>query len=111
MTMMFRFICYEEVNPTYPACLVAEHKATRRVAYFDSHDELTFDITSMAVSAFQTDEGQPLIGLALKSQPSRTTFYVPLDELANAIAQQQDDLLWRLLRMTTRTLPPQHRVA
>lgn len=112
MTAMFRFACYEDANPVHPAALLAYQNATRRIAYFDMHDsELTFDITSMTVSAFTTDEGQPLIGLALKSQPSRTTLYVPLDELANAIAQQQDDLLWRLLRMTTRTLPPQHRIA
>lgn len=108
--MLYRFRCWEQHDATVQPSLIVNCIRSGRLAYFDSHCELTFDITSMAVTVYEAD-GQPLIAIGLSSQPSRTTLYAPLDELANEIAGQQDDVLWRMLRMTTRLLRPEHRLA
>lgn len=107
--MLYRFRCWEQHDTDYLPSLVASCRRSGRLAYFDTIGEITFDITSMAPTQYEVD-GQPLIALSLSSQSSMTTIYAMLDELANEIAAAQDDKLWRLLRMTTRTLPEKHRI-
>lgn len=110
MTPLYRFQCWEQSNPTYSPSLVATCGRTGRLGYFDNQCDLTFDITSMAVTPYMTPEGEPLIAIALTSQPHRITLYSPLCELADAIAGQQDDTLWRMLRMISNQLPLKHRL-
>ncbi|USM11472.1 hypothetical protein vBCbaSRXM_27 [Citromicrobium phage vB_CbaS-RXM] len=108
--MLYLFRCWERHDDAYLPSLIANCKRTGRIAYFDSAVEISFDITSMATSTYEC-EGQPLIALALASQSSRTTLFAPLNELADAIASEQNDALWRLLCQVTRGLAPQHRLA
>lgn len=107
---VYRFHCWEQNDRSYQPSLIGYCNRSGRLAYFESHCDLTFDITSMAATSYVADE-QPLICIALASQPPRISLYVPLHDLADAIAGQQDDVLWRMLRMTTRNLPSEHRLA
>ncbi len=111
MTTLYRFACWEDQDRTYTPSLVCRSTRQPRIAYFDSERDLSFDIVSLAPSTYETEDGQPLMAVGLQSTPSRTTYYAILRDLADAIAGQQDDKLWRLLRMASRHLPAKHHLA
>lgn len=108
--MLYRFRCWEQHDAEYQPSLVASCRTTGRLAFFDTYGDLQFDITSMATTRYEA-EGQPLIALALASEAKLVSIYAPLNELADGIAALQDDALWRMLCMTTRSLPEKHRLA
>lgn len=107
--MLYRFHCWEQNNATFQPSLVANCLRSGRIGYFESHCDLTLDIVSMAVTSYET-EGDPLIAIGLASQHGRITLYAALEELSNMIAQAHDDILWRLLVVTTRSLSLEKRV-
>ncbi len=107
--MLYRFRCWEQHDADVQPSLIATDTRSGRLAFFDTQDELTFDITSMATTKYEAD-GEPLIAVAVASQPKGITLYATLDDLSNGIAGLQDDPLWRLLVQTTRSLAPEHRV-
>jgi hypothetical protein len=105
MTTLYKFHCYEDCDPTYPAALTAHHTSSSRIGYFDTCPfDLSFDILKMAISPFRA-EGEILVGLSLHTSPELVTYYCRLDELADAISLAQEEVLWGMLCRITRSLP------
>lgn len=108
--LVYRFRCWEQTDPTYQPSLVADCTRSGRIAYFESDGEATLDITSMSATSYMLDQNDPLIAVKIASRVGRGQLYIPLSDLTAAIAKLQDDILWRMLVVTTRSLQAQFRV-
>jgi hypothetical protein len=106
----YRFVCWEQTNPTHMPSVIGRCALTSRLAYFDTVCDLSLDITSFAISPYRdTLDSHPLIAVHLSGH--RTTYYALLSDLAESIASAQEDDLWEMLLKLTSHLPPEHRLA
>ena len=108
--MFYRFHCWEQQDPTYLPSLVAYCFRTGRIAYFESHREITLDITTMALSQYEVEGGVPIIAVAVASEPGRVTLYSPLSDLSEAISASGNPDIQRMLKVLVASLPPGRRL-
>lgn len=102
----YRFHCWEQQDPTFFASLLANCTRTGRLGYFECVTDLTYDITSMAITNFATvEEKDPLIAIALASQAKMKHLYATVSDLTAIITASNKQPLIHLLAATTAAFP------